>query len=411
MRNSFNRVKMLLLDVDGVLTDGKIMLDKYGEEYKFFNVKDGEGINIARQAGIIIVFLSGRKSKAVKKRAEELGVEEVYQGVKDKVAVYEKLLKKYGLAKESVAYVGDDLNDVSLAKKVGSPIAVSNAAEEMKKVAAYVTSREGGNGAVREAIEFILKKSGKWKGIHEKTVVPSKLRITAVIPARYHSTRLKGKPLIRIAGKPLVQHVYERVKKTKGIDEVVVATDDKRIYTAVLKFGGRAEMTSTKHETGSDRIAEVVEKLNCDVVINVQCDEPLVEPEMLEQLASPFFEDACVVMSTLKTKIKDRKELENPNVVKVITDREGNAIYFSRSPIPHAGDVGDAYKHIGLYAYRKDFLLKLSKMKRTPLEKLESLEQLRALENDYKIRVVETEHETIGVDTPEDLKRLKAVME
>lgn len=404
-------IKMLILDVDGVLTDGKVMLNKDGEEYKFFNVKDGEGISIARKAGITVVFLSGRASKAVEKRAGKLGVTEVYQGVKDKIAVYEKLMKKYRLQKDNIAYVGDDLNDIPLAEKVGFPVAVNNAAEELKKVAAYVTSHNGGDGAVREAIELILKKSGRWERVLEKRGTTKKLKIVAVIPARYGSTRLEGKPLIVIANKPLVQHVYERVKKARVVDEVIVATDDERIYSFVLKFGGVAEMTSHRHETGSDRIAEVAKKLDCDIVVNVQGDEPMINPEMIEQLVAPFFEDPCVVMSTLKTKIKDKEELENPNVVKVITDREGNAIYFSRSPLPYAKDAGKAYKHIGLYAYRKDFLLRLSKMKRTPLEKLESLEQLRVLENGYKIRVVETRHETIGVDTLEDLERVKAMLE
>lgn len=233
----------------------------------------------------------------------------------------------------------------------------------------------------------------------------------AIIPARYSSSRFPGKPLALICGKPMIQHVYERVSKVQELDDVYVATDDRRILDTVEDFGGKALMTSDAHRCGTDRIAECVRilGLECDdLILNIQGDEPLIRPEMVRDLIS-CFEKPSVVMGTLKKEISDPYELDNPNVVKVITDKDDNAIYFSRYCIPYQrGEYTPKhYKHIGIYGYRKDFLLEFSKMPQTPLEKSESLEQLRAIENGFKIKVKETDYQTIGVDTPEQIKEVE----
>ena len=247
------------------------------------------------------------------------------------------------------------------------------------------------------------------------------MNVIAIIPARYGSTRLDGKPLLDIGGKPMVQWVYERAKKAKLIRDVMVATDDKRVMSAVERFGGKAVMTSSSHRSGTDRIAEAAGSLNADVIVNVQGDEPLIEPEMIDEAIKPLLAESSLLISTLKTKIANEEELKDPNVVKVVTDREGFAIYFSRLPIPYVRESSEFgvrsselkatyYKHIGLYVYRKDFLLKFAKMKPTPLEDAEKLEQLRVLENGYKIKVVQTKYNSVGVDTKEDLERVREIV-
>lgn len=238
------------------------------------------------------------------------------------------------------------------------------------------------------------------------------MHVVAIIPARYASTRLNGKPLLHIAGKPMIQWVYERAKKAKLTNDVIAATDDKRVFDAVRYFGGKAVMTSPEHRTGTDRIAEAADGLNADIIVNVQGDEPLIEPEMIDEAIRPLTNDSEIVAATLKTKIRDEAELNNPNVVKVVTDKNDFALYFSRLPVPYVRGQGKNihFKHIGLYVYRKDFLLKFAKMKPTPLEEAEKLEQLRVLENGYKIKVVETEHDSIGVDTEEDMERVRKIV-
>lgn len=232
------------------------------------------------------------------------------------------------------------------------------------------------------------------------------MKILCVIPARYASTRLPGKPLADIAGKPMISRVYERAAKAKLVDEVIAATDDERVKQAVEENGGRAMMTAKDHPTGTDRLAEVAAAYpGVDIVINVQGDEPLIEPSLIDELARAMMEDEELPMATVKTAIADEAECCNPNNVKVVTDKNGFALYFSRSLLPYPRyDFGvPVYKHIGIYAYRRDFLLQYAKMAPTPLEQTEALEQLRALENGYRIKVIETAHRFVGVDTAEDL--------
>ncbi len=237
--------------------------------------------------------------------------------------------------------------------------------------------------------------------------------VAAFIPARYGSTRLEGKPLADINGKPMVQWVYERAKEARLVSEAAVATDDERIFNAVRSFGGRAVMTSPFHRSGTDRIAEAVKGTKADIVVNIQGDEPLIDPKSIDDAIRPLLDDPGIQLCTLKTRITDEEEYRDPNSVKVVTDKDGFALYFSRSPIPYNKkpfkEAAPAYKHIGLYVYRREFLLKLSELNPTPLEEAEGLEQLRALENGFRIRVVETSYNPISVDTPEDLERVRAI--
>lgn len=239
------------------------------------------------------------------------------------------------------------------------------------------------------------------------------MNILCVIPARYSSTRLPGKPLAMIAGKPMIERVYERAKQAKRPNAVLVATDHALVYETVKRFGGSVMMTSPDHPTGTDRLAEVARKYtDADIIINVQGDEPLIAPEVIDLLAGAFDEDSELNMATLMTEM-DKSEYNLPSAVKVVTSLNGYALYFSRSLVPYprskqGGSQLSVYKHIGIYAYRRDFLLKYAALAPTPLELTESLEQLRALEHGYKIKVLRTDFKSIGVDTPEDLEKVNA---
>jgi len=246
------------------------------------------------------------------------------------------------------------------------------------------------------------------------------VQIVAIIPARYASTRFPGKPLVDIHGKSMIQRVYERTCQATLVSRVIVATDDERIAAVVREFGGELCMTSAQHETGTDRLAEVASGLDCDLIVNVQGDEPLIDPAMIDLAVAPLLADANIAMGTLMVRIDEVAEFINPNVVKVVTDRSGAALYFSRSPIPCPREQLPlsveqqmpcvAYKHIGLYVYRRKFLLSYPTLAATPLEQLEKLEQLRALEHGYKIQVVEATQPSLGVDTPEDLEKVRSIV-
>ncbi len=251
------------------------------------------------------------------------------------------------------------------------------------------------------------------------------MKIVAVIPARWHSTRLKEKVLADICGKPMLRHVWERVSEAHSVDEVVIACDKEKVLKAAKSFGAQAIFTSPDHSSGTDRISEIAATVDADVYINVQADEPLVDPLMIDQLAQVFEYEKNVLMATLIKRIDRAEDINDPGVVKVVVDRKGFALYFSRSPIPYMapdGPAGDSaattgsglrggyYKHIGLYSYTKDFLFTYRNLPRSMLEMDEKLEQLRVLEHGYKIKTIETRHETIGVDTQEDLDRVRRIM-
>ncbi|RJO64745.1 MAG: 3-deoxy-manno-octulosonate cytidylyltransferase [Candidatus Omnitrophota bacterium] len=235
--------------------------------------------------------------------------------------------------------------------------------------------------------------------------------VIGVIPARYSSTRFEGKVLVDIAGKPMLQHVWERAKESSLLDELVIATDDERIMRAVSEFGAKAVMTARGHASGTDRIVEVVNPIDVKVIINIQGDEPLVHPTMIDSVARTLLADTSLHMATIIRKIDNEEELRDPNVVKVVTDKNNFALYFSRATIPYRGHSQEVksityYKHIGLYGYTKDFLFTYRNLPASSLEKIERLEQLRVLENGYRIKVVETKFDTISVDTPEDIAKI-----
>jgi 3-deoxy-manno-octulosonate cytidylyltransferase (CMP-KDO synthetase) len=209
----------------------------------------------------------------------------------------------------------------------------------------------------------------------------------------------------------MIEHVYRRAAEARGIDAVVVATDDERVAAAVEKFGGIARLTQTGHRTGTDRIAEIASELSCEILVNVQGDLPLIEPGMITEVLEPLTADASVQMSTLREAATNPSEIESPHVVKVVVDSRGDALYFSRSPIPFRREgIGPIFKHIGLYGFRREFLLTFAALPQSPLEQAESLEQLRALEHGFRIRTVVTRYESIEVDTPDDLERVRQLM-
>lgn len=236
-------------------------------------------------------------------------------------------------------------------------------------------------------------------------------KIVVVIPARYQSSRFEGKPLANICGKSMIQRVYEQVIQADNVDKVIVATDDERIYNVVEQFQGNALMTGNC-SCGTERVYEAVKDYPCDIVINVQGDEPLIKPEMITELIT-VFADTSVVMATLCKEIVTKDEINNPNIVKVVRDKDENALYFSRYPIPYDRDqqgIVHYFKHIGLYGYKKEFLKEYIQTEKTPLELAENLEQLRVLEIGHKIKVKRTIYDSIGVDMPEDILRIEKIL-
>jgi 3-deoxy-manno-octulosonate cytidylyltransferase (CMP-KDO synthetase) len=240
--------------------------------------------------------------------------------------------------------------------------------------------------------------------------------VIGVIPARYSSTRFKGKVLADILGKPMLQHVWERAKGSRMLDDLIIACDDELIFKAATKFGAHVVMTSKEHVCGTDRIAEVVNPLDVKIIINIQGDEPLVHPMMIDNVARALLEDSSISMATVMKKIEDAAQVVDPNVVKVVVDKNNFALYFSRAPIPYSAPNAEIkqvtyYKHIGLYGYTKDFLFTYKKLPISYLEKTEKLEQLRVLAEGFKIKVIETMFDTIGVDTPKDLDKVKVQLQ
>ena len=242
------------------------------------------------------------------------------------------------------------------------------------------------------------------------------MEVVGIIPARYGSTRFEGKVLKDLCGKPVIQHVYERAKKARQLDDLIIAADDERIIQVVKGFKGKVIHTSRSHSTGTDRLTEVVNEMDVRVVVNIQGDEPLVNPMMIDDLVGAMKEDKALAMATVVKKSYSTEEFRSPDVVKAILDQNRYAVYFSRSPIPTLLTPDEKegryfYKHIGLYAYTKDFLFTFKKLPASYLETQERLEQLRAIEHGYRIKVIETEFETIGIDTPEDLEFAKTVLQ
>jgi len=236
--------------------------------------------------------------------------------------------------------------------------------------------------------------------------------VIGVIPARYSSTRFQGKVLAKILGKPMIQHVWERAKQAKSLDDVIIACDHELVADCAREFGAKVVITSKDHTCGTDRIIEVINPLDVKIVVNIQGDEPLIDPTMIDSLARALLDNRSLNMATLMKRIDDHAQLEDPNVVKVVVDRNNFALYFSRAPIPYLAQTSEVkdpvyYKHIGLYGYTKDFLFTYKNIPISSLEKTEKLEQLRVLQEGFRIKVIETKYDTVGVDTVEDLERVE----
>jgi len=244
------------------------------------------------------------------------------------------------------------------------------------------------------------------------------VKVLACIPARYGSTRFAGKVLAKDTGKYLIQHTYERACQASRLEQIIIATDDEKVLEACKSFGAECVLTSAEHQSGTDRIAEAVRDIDVEIVVNLQADEPEIDPANIDFLAELLIKNADYPMATLAAEFKRPEQITDPNIVKVILGREGRAIYFSRAPIPYdrekagVGEIRQYLRHLGIYAYRKDFLLEITTLPQTPLEKIEKLEQLRAIENGFAILVGKVEHTCDGIDTPEQyaefVKRQKA---
>ncbi|PIZ13528.1 MAG: 3-deoxy-manno-octulosonate cytidylyltransferase [Elusimicrobia bacterium CG_4_10_14_0_8_um_filter_37_32] len=238
------------------------------------------------------------------------------------------------------------------------------------------------------------------------------MKVIAVIPARYDSKRFPGKPIAKICGKPLIQWVWEKSRRVKSIDRTIIATDDKRIFNTAKSFGAEVMLTSKKCKSGTDRVAEIAKKIKCDIVVNIQGDEPLISPVTIEKTVKALMSDKSAVVSTPVCRFHTKDELNNPHTAKVVVDNNNHALYFSRSVIPRPLFtvrnlcLGDFYKHIGIYVFRKNFLLKFVKLPASRLENIERLEQLRILENGYQIKTVLVNDDTIPVDRPCDIKKV-----
>ena len=379
--------QLVFSDVDGVLTDSKINVGQNGEVFKSFDVKDGYGIvQWRKKDGHEFAIITSRESKAVDHRAAELGVEEVYQGVTNKKEKVEAIASRLGFDLEDTVYIGDDITDLEAMKAVGTGCCPANAALEVKSECSYVSQYSGGEGAVRD----ILK--------HIETATQT---VLGVIPARYGSTRLPGKPLVEIAGKPMIQHVYGRASNATSLDDLIVATDDERIVEAVEDVGGTVMMTEPDHPTGTDRVAEVAEKVGADYTINIQGDEPLIDPDVIDGIVNALRDNPPKVATPISP-IENEELLDDENTVKVVVDAKERALYFSRSKIPSGGDTGATYKHIGLYGFETELLLDYIEMEST-LESSEDLEQLRLLENGYEIQTVETDYDSKEVNMESDI--------
>lgn len=414
-----DRVKLVALDVDGVLTDGRLHYGPGGEAHKSFHVHDGMGVRMMLDRGLVVAVITARRSEALARRCADLGITHIHQGRSDKREALGELCAAQGIDLASAVYVGDDRLDAPALAAAGLGVAPADARPEAQAAADWVTRARGGRGVVRELADALV---GRAPGFR------------VIIPARYAATRLPGKPLRELAGKPLVQHVWHRAMES-GASEVVVAVDDERIRAAVAGFGGRAVMTAETHLSGTDRLAEVIETESWPddtIVVNVQGDEPGLPGELIRHTAHALAGDPGAGVATLATTITSPEDLFDGNVVKVVLDRAGRALAFSRAPIPW---VRDAFgrpgglpeiladypptlpedipflRHIGIYAYRVGALRRITRAARSPLERAESLEQLRALHIGVAIRVEVVDGPVgHGVDTEDDLARAEAFL-
>ncbi len=418
MKTRLASIRAVVLDVDGVLTDGQLHYGEAGEALKTFDVKDGMGIRELQRAGIEVAVISGRQCAALEARLGELQITHAALGVSDKATALKAFLKKVGVAADDVVCVGDDLPDLPMLKLSGIAACPADAHKSVRSQVDWVTHATGGCGAVREISDAIVAAARQ-----------SRVPFRVIIPSRYDSVRLPGKPLREIHGRPMIAHVWDRAIES-GATDVVVATDDVRIATCVKGFGGQVVMTSPAHASGSDRIAEVVRSSHFDpddIVVNLQGDEPAMPPECITSVAQQLAARPWFPISTLATPIAEKDVLFDANAVKVVLDESkpngGRALYFSRAPIPWDRDhfaggeplelhpESRYLRHLGIYGYRAHALLTLADAAPTASEKSERLEQLRALALNLDIHVaIVKKAPPDGVDTESDLERIAQLM-
>lgn len=424
-------IELLVLDADGVLTDGGIHYDGHDETVRF-HVHDGLGIRLLIEAGVEVAVVTGRGSPALARRVAELEVGHFYPRTRDKLAVVEALAASLGVPLERVAFVGDDLVDLPVLRAVGLSVSVPNGHAAVTREVDWVAPREGGHGAVRAVADAIVDaKLGEGEAVRRfvrglRPTPSADVSFGVVIPARYGSTRLPGKPLLELAGKPMIVHVLENARRSRA-NFVAVATDDERIAEVVRAAGGEAFMTSPDHASGTDRVAEVARRkgLGPDaIVVNVQGDEPLLDPTHIDAAAVALGGAPRAGVATLATPIDSVEQLVDPSVVKVVVDKDDCAVSFSRAPIPFVRDLFRAHevpealppeptflRHLGLYAYRVGALHRVTSHPPVAMERAEALEQLRMLWLGIRIHLTVVDDEPAhGVDTPADREAMEALL-
>ena len=393
-----NNLKLICFDFDGVFTDGTINFDNLGKVFKSYNVKDGKAISLLRKKYEIGVISSFKSNSSTLSILDHLNIKRRSLGCKDKLGQLESWCEELNITHSNVAFMGDDLNDVQVMKKVGLSVCPNDAVQECKNVCDIILKSFGGKGAIRELCDILLEKENK---------------ILCCIPARYKSTRLPGKPLLKIDGKTIINHVYEKAMKTQ-VDKVVVLTDDQRIYDEVVSFGGECFIVVEECLNGSERIAKYLNKIDhseYDVILNLQGDEPFINVHDVDKTIENYYEktrvDKKTVCSTMCFKTHHKEEILSKSRGKAITDLENNIIYCSRNVIPsnkkeHVVD-GHLYNiHVGVFVFRKEYLLENYIKGNTPFQLVEDIEWLKIIEQGYKINTIFVEDCERGVDTIDD---------
>ena len=425
IREKARQVRLLALDVDGVLTEGGLLYGPEGESLKSFHVRDGLGIRLLEQEGYKVAIVSARASEALRQRLRDLGIEHAVQGATNKLVALTELVARLGVEPAQCAFVGDDVVDLPAMRAAGLPLSVADAHPMVQRESLYVTKARGGRGAVREVAELLLHAAGRLEAASERLLRQKAGHFDVIIPARWASSRLPGKPLRDIAGKPMLLHVCDNARLS-GARSVLVATDDPRIERVARNAGVDVILTSADHRSGTDRIAEVIRNRrhgHQDILVNVQGDEPLLAPDLIRGAANSLEAHPCAGMATLAAPIESIEDLMNPNIVKVVSNRAGYAQYFSRAPLPFVRGMNEPaaavlpssarpLRHIGIYAYRPTSLLEMADHPPVMHEECESLEQLRALWLGIPIFVEVVEQTPPhGVDTEADLARVGALLE